>query len=250
MDIASLKEPHIIREKRNKTTKKIEDQIIPINQNNKFVKRIFSRGEWVADGRFYRGFWQQVGSKYRQHIRINGQATVELDYSSLHPNILLVEQGYPPSKDVYTLSKEPIVQRFDLNKQRSIIKMAVLMLLNADSIDKAYSALRKSYETPKGKPLDPRSTITKHEFNLYREALINKHPPLEGLLGNALKQFGIGRALENMLKVKIQHVCEDILTKFLQILPKLNRSNIALLFPTSGSMLLCHYCAREVEVQP
>ena len=170
VDIATLNEPHIIREKRNKTTKKIEEQIIPINQNNKFVKRIFSRGEWVANGRFYGGFWQQVGSEYRQHIRINGQPTVELDYSSLHPNILLVEQDYPPSNDVYTLSKEPIVQRFDLDKQRSIIKLAVLMLLNADNINKAYWALKNSYKKPKGKPIDPRSTLTIKEFNLYREA--------------------------------------------------------------------------------
>ena len=207
VDIASLNEPNIIREKRNKTTKKIEEQIIPINQNNKFVKRIFSRGEWVANGRFYGGFWQQVGSEYRKHIRINGLPTVELDYSSLHPNILLVEQGYPPSNDVYTLSKEPIVQRFDLDKQRSIIKLAVLMLLNADNINKAYWALKNSYKKPKGKPIDPRSTLTIKEFNLYREAFINKHPPLEDLLG---KDQGI------RLMYKDSQVMEHMINNFTQ----------------------------------
>ena len=114
VDVASLEQPYVIRLKKNKTTKKIEEQLIPINQNKKFVRRIFSRGDWEANGRFYGGFWQQIGSEYRHHLRINGHRTVELDYSSLHPNILLVEQGNCPCDDVYSLGTEPILPRFDL----------------------------------------------------------------------------------------------------------------------------------------
>jgi hypothetical protein len=183
VDVASLERPYVIRLKKNKTTKKIEEQLIPINQNKKYVRRIFSRGDWEANGRFYGGFWQQLGGEYRQHIRINGNTTVELDYSSLHPNILLVEQGNPPSEDVYTLGTEPILPRFDLLTQRKIMKMAVMMLLNAHSISKAYYALMNTYKTPKGKTKDPRSTITHSEFEKYVAAFINKHPSLENLIG-------------------------------------------------------------------
>mgnify|MGYP000008454251 FL=1 len=183
MRLLTLEQPYVIRLKKNKTAKKIEEQLIPINQNKKFVRRIFSRGDWEANGRFYGGFWQQIGSEYRHHIRINGNRTVELDYSSLHPNILLVEQGNLPCEDVYSLGTKPVLPRFDLLTQRKIMKMAVMMLLNAHSISKAYFALMNTYKTPKGEAKDPRSTITYSEFEKYVEAFINKHPSLENLIG-------------------------------------------------------------------
>jgi hypothetical protein len=86
VDVAALEDPFVVRLKKSKKTNKLEEQLIPINQNKKFVRRIFSRGNWEANGRFYGGFWQQIGDKYRRHIRINGKCTVELDYSSLHPS--------------------------------------------------------------------------------------------------------------------------------------------------------------------
>ena len=205
VDLCNLEKPFVVRQKKNKKTNKVEEQLIPITQQKKFIRRIFSRGSWKSNGRFYGGFWQQVGSDYRKNIRINGSPTVELDYSSLHPNILLVEQGSQPSKDVYTLSNTPILQRFDLRTQRKIIKMAVMMLLNADSINKAYNALMNTYKTPKGKPIDPRSTITYPEFELYVQALITKHPSLRNLIG---KDQGI-----RLMYVDSQ-IIEEIIKKF------------------------------------
>jgi len=71
IDIASLDDPFVIR-----VGKKGKKQQLPINQNSKFIKRVFSRGSWKSHGRFYGGFWQQVGNKddnkYRNNIRING----------------------------------------------------------------------------------------------------------------------------------------------------------------------------------
>jgi len=183
VDVAALDKPYVIRLRKNKITKKIEEQLIPINQNKKFVRRIFSRGSWEANGRFYGGFWQQIGGEYRKQIRINGNHTLELDYSSLHPNILLIDQGKLPSEDVYTLGTEPILPRFDLFTQRKVMKMAVMMLLNGHSTSKTYFALMKTYKTPKCDDKDPRSTITYAEFKKYIEAFINKHPSLEGLIG-------------------------------------------------------------------
>ena len=63
------------------------------------------------------------------------------------------------------------------------MKMAVMMLLNAHSIGKAYFALMNTYKTPKGEDKDPRSTITYLEFEKYVEAFINMHPSLENLIG-------------------------------------------------------------------
>ena len=172
IDIASLDDPFVIR-----VGKKGKKQQLPINQNSKFIKRVFSRGSWKSHGRFYGGFWQQVGNKddnkYRNNIRINGNQTLELDYSSLHPNILTVEMNLPPSNDIYTLDGL-VVPRFDLTTQRKIIKMAVMMLLNAGDMDSAYQALKGSFDTG-----DIKKTIKRKEFDAYVKAFIAKHPHLE-----------------------------------------------------------------------
>ena len=61
IDIATLDESFVVRTKKDGTTQRIR-----IDQSKKFVRRIFSRGNWVFNGRFYGGFWQQVGSEYRK----------------------------------------------------------------------------------------------------------------------------------------------------------------------------------------
>jgi len=74
IDIATLEEPFVVRTKKDGTTQRIK-----IDQSKKFVRRIFSRADWNCNGRFYGGFWQQVGSEYRKNIYINDSPTVEVD---------------------------------------------------------------------------------------------------------------------------------------------------------------------------
>ena len=56
IDISSLEEAFILRERQDGKT-----QLLSIYQSKKLVRRIFSRGEWHFNGRFYGGFWQSVG---------------------------------------------------------------------------------------------------------------------------------------------------------------------------------------------
>ena len=53
IDIATLEEPFVVRTKKDGSTQRIK-----IDQSKKFVRRIFSRGDWNYNGRFYGGFWQ------------------------------------------------------------------------------------------------------------------------------------------------------------------------------------------------
>src|SRR5262249_37427882 len=46
-------------------------------------------------GRFYGGWWQNIPSKYRRFITINGVPTRELDYSNLHAAMLYAREGLP-----------------------------------------------------------------------------------------------------------------------------------------------------------
>jgi len=199
IDIANLEEPYVFRKRYNKITKTYDETKIAINQSKKFVRRVFSRNSWKANGRFYGGFWQLVGSDYRQHIRINGETTVELDYKSLHPNLLLIREGLEPSTDVYGLGDTPVVDRYDLDTQRSIVKLAVLMLLNADDIDKAFKALIAKFATPPGEPIDIRADFTREEFNSYLDAFIMHHPSLEKYMG---KDEGIKLMYQDSLIVE------------------------------------------------
>jgi hypothetical protein len=180
VDLANTNEPYIIRKKYNKKKETDEEQRIPINQVNKFTKRVFSRGSWNHHGRFYSGWWQSVGSAYRKHIRINGNATFELDYSSLHPNILLVEEGLEPKDDAYALTGPRLFEQYDQKEQRKLVKRAVMMLFNAKEITAGHKAFTRSYSSKrKG---DPRATITLKQFEQLKDAFVQENPALEKYL--------------------------------------------------------------------
>jgi hypothetical protein len=112
---------------------------------------------------------------------------------------LLVKEGLEPSTDVYELGDTPIVDRYDLDTQRSIVKLAVLMLLNADDIDKAFKALKAKFATPPEDPVDIRADLTREEFNSYLDAFIMHHPSLEKYMG---KDEGIKLMYQDSLIVE------------------------------------------------
>ena len=178
INLANIDKPYITR-----INKDGKSQNIKITHASKTVRRVFSRNSWKCYGRFTGGFWQTVGDKdtdetpYRRHIRINNEPTVELDYSSLHPNILTVEAGLEPIDDVYTLGYQ-VEEQFDQTQQRLILKGLMLTLLNAKNQEDAYKAFK--YDQPTGHPFK-RLKLT--QFNRYVEAIINKHPHLENSLG-------------------------------------------------------------------
>ena len=138
IDISSLKEPYILRHKKDGKTQRVS-----INQSKKFVRRVFSRGQWKYNGRFYGGFWQSVGANYRKDIRIDDFPVVEVDYKSLHPAILAAAKGVDFNKDCYNLG-EVIIPRLTATEQRAAVKLLVLTAINASERDQAFRAHRDS----------------------------------------------------------------------------------------------------------
>ena len=169
IDIPTLREPHIDRIKTDGTT-----QRVPIDQTNKFVRRIFSRGAWDMNGRFYGGWGQQVGKDLRRQIAINHLPTVEVDYKGLHVAILSAKKGVIDSpKDRYDLGTQ-ILPQLDLKQQRAAVKQLVLTAINAKSEESAYLAFR--HEQPKGS-IEKR--LEGQELNQLLQAFTKKHPHLE-----------------------------------------------------------------------
>lgn len=92
--------------------------------------RIFSRGSIEKGGRFYRGWWQNIPSIHRPHIRINGKKTIEVDYSGMHLRMLyaLCDIEFPYDEDPYDIGLEDWQGKEDL--RRKAIKKAFNAILN------------------------------------------------------------------------------------------------------------------------
>ncbi|TWH28308.1 MULTISPECIES: hypothetical protein [unclassified Aminobacter] len=88
-------------------------------------------GNWTQGGRFYGGWWQQVRGCDRQHLLIDGAATIELDYQMLHPRLLYAFAGQKLAGDAYTLD----------GWDRKVCKRAFNILLNASNYPQAVGAI-------------------------------------------------------------------------------------------------------------
>ena len=168
IDIASLEEPFVVRTKKDATTQRIK-----IDQSKKFVRRIFSRGDWNYNGRFYGGFWQQVGSEYRKNIFINDSPTVEVDYKGLHAAILSAKKDVVCDGDRYDLGNI-VCPRLDKQQQRKAVKLLVLAAINAKDRSSAFGAFR--YNQPDG---SIEKTLTNDELGLLLDTFLQQHPYIE-----------------------------------------------------------------------
>jgi hypothetical protein len=96
---------------------------------------VFNNGKFEEGGRFYTGKngYQGLYREDRTEITINGNNTVELDYSGLHPYILYAKVGIQAEGDQY--------DKVNLDKKlRPILKNSLLALLNSESEQKMISA--------------------------------------------------------------------------------------------------------------
>lgn len=91
-----------------------------------FLHRIFN-GAMDQGGRLYGGQHETMPKECRKHIQINGEATVELDYSALHPNLLLWLTESPECADPYSRIAE------EAGLSREAVKALMLRLINANT---------------------------------------------------------------------------------------------------------------------
>jgi hypothetical protein len=150
------------------------------------VRRIFYRGSWELGGRFHGGFWQQLPKSYRQHIRINDQPTVEVDYSGLHPSLAYALQGATPPPDPYALDLPSLDLPPEL--QRKLVKRLALDAINAKDRKSAFKALR-DYANSTGltralKELDAPVTLTDALLDDILFAFEEANPAIHGYIGS------------------------------------------------------------------
>ncbi len=102
--------------------------------------RIFSNASFQQGGRFYRSYIQSFPSSDRRLIRIDGKATVELDYSCLHPRILFNRIGEDvEGRDLY--AEVEVDDWDDKPTLRDACKPAFQAILNSGSKETAIKAI-------------------------------------------------------------------------------------------------------------
>lgn len=92
-----------------------------------YLHRVFN-GSLSRGGRFYGAAHQTMKKQYRQRITIDGEPTVELDYSALHPSLLLWRTGGALSADPYT----EIAGKAGIT--RELVKALLLRLINSENV--------------------------------------------------------------------------------------------------------------------
>jgi len=88
---------------------------------------VFNNRSFEDNGRFYTGGlgYQSLPKKQRAELLIDGNKTVELDYSGLHPRLLYAMQGIQFDEDPYTIVT-------DNEELRSTLKKVLLALFNTE----------------------------------------------------------------------------------------------------------------------
>lgn len=122
------------------------DVVQRIGHHDHFIRRVYSRGDWGCNGRFYGGWWQQISSDYRKDILIEDTPTVEVDFKGLHVQILAAEQGADLPEDPYALPLGT-VPGAPPDLQRILLKKLVLTALNAADRASAYRSFRSEWPT-------------------------------------------------------------------------------------------------------
>ena len=93
-----------------------------------FLRRSFCRGSLELGGRFYGGWWQLIKSKLRRRILINGNRTVECDFSGLVFAMLYAREGLAMEADPYHINLIT-----DTKLKRSLVKKFLLASINDET---------------------------------------------------------------------------------------------------------------------
>ena len=163
LDLGYEERPVVVSQHWNRKKRCNQIRRVSLRQHNKFVRRIFYRGDWNLGGRYHGGWWQQIPSELRRHILINGNQTQEIDFSGFHVSLAYGLEGLPPPSDPYVLSF--VAEGLRNDQQRGAVKLLALTAINAKDRATAFMAFRdemnreQRYEQNKVKYTDDLLTI-------------------------------------------------------------------------------------------
>jgi len=153
-----------------------------INKDSLYLFRVFNRGgdRYQYGGRFYTRIFQNIPSTVRPTITINGEPTVELDYSAHHLRILYHKEGIDFRGQVYVHEKSD-----KKNKDKRLIhKLIAMIAINAENRKSAINAVKAALiEDKKVGKFNSEVPSDKKLNNIYDEFL-RHHKPIAKYVGN------------------------------------------------------------------
>ena len=152
------------------------DRPVKVNQNKKFMRRIFNDTDFETNGRIYGGFWQQLNRDWRGRVAINGQPVSEVDYSHLGISTLYDKFEKPKFEgDAYDISSVGYdYGKFTKKELRPLLKYALMIMVNSESKEQAIKGLR--YKVYKDKDLPSESEVPLEPL---MEAFAKRHEPIK-----------------------------------------------------------------------
>lgn len=131
------------------------------------LKAVFNNSSWSNGGRLYasatvRGYnYQCIPSDLRRGITIDGEKTAEIDFRAMHPCMLYDVKGVSHQGDYYG---------FLPSEDRTLAKLATLVMLNAKSRQSALGALVSKFDELKyANGLSPKKAKLRDSFLRQRD---------------------------------------------------------------------------------
>ena len=188
----------------------LDDEKQPIDLTKKMLYRIFNNNDFGQGGRFYRGWWQNVPSEYRQFITIDSKRTQEYDFSQLNPNM------------IYSL------YNFELGSEDAYSR--VLDGEHRDTVKEAFNAMIQASTPLIRKPKEIDCDKIGMTWIELRQAVLDAHKPIQHLFFD-----GLG----NRLQFEDSNMAEGIMLHFVK--------EDAPALPVHDSFIMHHGYAGELE---
>ncbi len=166
-----------------------------------YLHRVFNNGSFRFGGRFYGSIHMQLPREYRKGIFINGNPTVELDYSALHIRMLYHLKGIDYQDDPYSCSKN--------KNDRDKLKKVLLVLINADERKRAIDAIRKAFME-----MGYRDGLKDRDINTLIEDFIEFHGDIKEFM-----HTGIGLKLQKIDSMIMEDILINLMRKDIPALP-------------------------------
>ncbi|PKN64100.1 MAG: hypothetical protein CVU57_16125 [Deltaproteobacteria bacterium HGW-Deltaproteobacteria-15] len=177
--------------------------------------RIFNT-DFSHGGRFYHSIHLVFGKEQRKEIRINGERTCELDYSSLHPRMLYNMSGIAFEGDCYS-------DISDSQEERELVKEVMLTMINIskEKKDKLPASVNKEIKKhnsrqkflPVGQRIYKKGIPYKKVWE-YADRIEKYHSPIAEYFNS-----GIGLRLQNLDSHIMSNVLNDCYREKVASLP-------------------------------
>jgi hypothetical protein len=134
---------------------------------NPYIYRVFNE-DFKTGGRYYDGIESNMPKELRKLLYINGEKTVEKDFSGMHVRMLYNLKGENPSGNFYDdlSGGDPTL--------RKLYKLIALISINAGSEKAVYKAVRKKAKNTELKSLFP-NKITDDAIKVFYDTWLKAH---------------------------------------------------------------------------